>query len=77
MLRPLDSVNKALLDDTTTMGDVKTLFNAIIDEFHENANRFNSSAPIVLYLQFENAVVNRLYQDEAIAISKLIVHNGE
>ena len=65
MLRPLDSVNKALLDGTTTMGDVKALFNAIIDEFHKNANRFNSSAPIVLYLQFENAIV-KLYRDNRI-----------
>ena len=81
MLRPLDSVTKASQDDTTAMSEVRAVFNAVIDEFLETANRLNSSADVVLYKEFENAIVkfqrynvSGLPQDEALAISKLIVH---
>ena len=81
MLRPLDSVTKASQDDATTISDIRAIFNAVIDEFLETANRLNSRADIVLYTEFENAIVklqrynvSGLPQEEALAISKLIVH---
>ena len=75
---------KALQDGTTTMSDDTTLFEAVIDEFFENVNRLNSSAHIVLCSEFENAIVklqrenvSGLIQEEAIAISKLILHRSQ
>ena len=83
MLCPFYSVSRALKDDTTTMSDLRTLFDAVIDEFPETANRLNSSAHIVLYSEFEKAIVklqvgnvSGLSQDEALSISKLILHSS-
>ena len=56
-LRPLESVTKALQSDATTMGDVRVLFTAVMDDFPETRSRLGSNATIVHCVNFENAKV--------------------
>eukprot|EP00171_Calliarthron_tuberculosum_P001888 IDg1888t1 len=74
-LDDLESVTKALQDDSTTMSDVRGLFDAVIDRYPETACKLTSSASIVHNPIFENAVVkvqlencNALSREERLAM---------
>ena len=56
-LNDLDEVTKKLQCDSTTVSDVRDLFNAVIDVFPETAFRLSSTAEIVHGPVFESAVV--------------------
>ena len=56
-LELLESVTKVLQDDTTTMSDVRAVFDAVMDKFPETSCRLTSSAEIVHSPLFEGAIV--------------------
>ena len=56
-LKDLESVSKTLQDDSTTMSDVRSLFDAVLESYPICEERLSPSAPIVLDKVFESALV--------------------
>ncbi len=56
-LEPLESVTKALQDDTTTVSDARALFDAVTEKFPGTANRLSSFADIIHNLVFDNTIL--------------------
>lgn len=56
-LKVFESVSKVLQKDRTSIGDVRAVFDAIIDEFPSTSNRLGSYSAIVHCPHFESALV--------------------
>lgn len=79
-LKTVDSVTKELQAESTTLSDVRVLFDAIIDKFPSTRGRLSSNAGIVNNVDFESAVVKvqngnqvALSRDERISIESLLI----
>lgn len=56
-LKDLDSVTKRLQQDSTTLADVRLIFDAVIENFPETSERLKPDATIVQSVTFEAAIV--------------------
>ncbi len=80
LLQPLESVTKALLDESLTVSDSRALIEAVIEKFPKTPDCSTSSEEIVHSLTFENANVKiqrgnatALSRDEKSAVSNLVI----
>ncbi len=55
-LDPLESVTKALQEDSTNVSDTRALFDAVIEMFPDTANRSSSCSSIVHSQIFEDSI---------------------
>lgn len=84
-LKVLESVTKMLQEESTSVSDVRAMFDAVIEEFPETTDRLTSSAEIVHSPLFESAVVkvqrgnsSALSREERAMLSSLeLVRSGE
>lgn len=83
-LKNLECITKRLQKDDTTMETVRDLFDCVIDDYPETANRLTSTADIVHSPCFESAVVklqrklgHTLTHEELDAVRKLEISTSE
>ena len=83
-LKPLESVNKVLQTNSTTVSDARALFDAVIQKYSDTTNRLSSSAGIVHSPDFENAVVkiqrnnsSALSREESVSVSSLLIEEDQ
>lgn len=83
-LKDLESVTKALQYENTSIGDVRGLFDAVIEQFPQTATRLSSSSNIIHTPLFESGIIKvqlgnsgALCRDEREILSSLACDQGE
>lgn len=83
IINPLESVTKTLQEESTSIGDARALFDAVMEKFPESTRRLSSSASIVHSTFFESAIVKiqrdnaaTLSREESCTVSKLWVQDS-
>lgn len=79
VLKDLESITKALQSDSTTLADVRALFDKVSEEYPQLQERLADDFPIVHDVTFERAVVKlqlmrqiELSQTEKYAVSSIM-----